>query len=84
MGFSNTQNNLNADTFNVVVVDSNGCSMSLETIIPLSETMTSQYNINSHNTCFGDNDGEIIVQAYSGCGNTNPCNYIIYFLKISF
>ncbi len=75
VGFSNTQNNLNADTFNVVVVDSNGCSASLETIIPLSETMTSQFNINSHNTCYGDNDGEIIVQAYSGCGNTNPCNY---------
>jgi gliding motility-associated-like protein len=62
-------NNLSAGTFNVIVTDNNGCTLTqpvtiLQPNAALSSSIISQTNV----SCFGGNDGAVTVAAANGTG----------------
>jgi gliding motility-associated-like protein len=67
-GSSNIFTNLPAGNYGILVLDLNGCTDSVSTIITeptaLAASLVSTIDVN----CFGGNNGEIIVQATAGSG----------------
>ncbi|MDC0231252.1 gliding motility-associated C-terminal domain-containing protein [Aureispira] len=81
-GSSNSFTSLPAGNYGILVQDINGCKDSLTIVItepsPLGASLVSSTNI----SCFGGNDGEIIVLANSNSGNT-PYEYTIDGINFS-
>ncbi len=60
--------NLSAGEYEVIVTDENGCTLSNTFEIIEPEELVSSINIESHVSCFGQNDGEVIASSMGGTG----------------
>lgn len=67
--------NQEAGEYNVVVVDVNDCSVSLDVHIPLVPTMYSATTIDAINYCYGDNNAVATAYGFGGCGLPDGCGY---------
>lgn len=67
-GASNTFSNLPAGNYGVLVTDVNGCNDSIAITITEPTVLAGSLVSSTDVSCFGDNDGEIIVQATTGSG----------------
>ncbi len=65
-GSSTTFNNLSAGTYTFYVQDQGGCLVSLPTQITDLSTLTASIIADSNVSCFGGNNGEILVAAANG------------------
>ena len=67
--------NQEAGDYNVVVVDVNDCSSSLDVHIPLGPTMYSGTTIDEINYCYADNNAIASAYGFGGCGVPDGCGY---------
>ena len=73
-GSSNIFSNLVPGQYDIEIVDTNGCSLQLETIEILDATPLETNAIITNITCYGANDGNIEIQV---TGGSAPYNYNI-------
>jgi gliding motility-associated-like protein len=81
-GSSNTFNNLPAGNYGILVLDVNGCNDSLAIEITEPTALTGSLVSSTDVSCFGQSDGEIIVQATTGSGVV-PYSYSIDGINFS-
>lgn len=66
--------NLSANTtYMITATDVHGCTATQEVFISNQEELTGFFNGVIHNTCFGSNDGQAVV---NGSGGTDPYTYL--------
>lgn len=63
------QNVLSPGTYNVVITNQNGCSVTDEFVIEPTDAISADLNVTSEILCNGDTSGEITVSASGGTGD---------------
>ena len=74
--YKSLDSNLPAGNYGILVVDVNACNDSIAFTITEPSALTGSLVSSTDVSCFGNNDGEIIVQASTGSG-VAPYSYSI-------